>query len=140
MKKREEQRELSQAVDEDCVLIIDDDQDLCGELAEFVEGIGLKTVLAHDGVSGLGALNEYVPKVALIDVQMPAMNGIELVRKAREAHPEVSLVLMSGADKSELEKLFGDEKRLIVLSKPLPLNDLGKFLRLTFGLPIWSSF
>lgn len=138
MKVYAEQRQLGEVVNSDCVLIIDDDKDLCSELADFVETIGLETVMVHDGITGLSVLSELLPKVALIDVQMPGMNGIDVVKEVRGKHPEVSLVLMSGADKTELDELFGNDKDMIVLAKPLPLNDLGKFLRMTFGKSIWS--
>ena len=138
MKLYAEQRNLSEVMTSDCVLIIDDDKDLCTELADFVETIGLETVLAHDGITGLSVLGELRPKVALIDVQMPGMNGIDVVKETRRRHPDVSLVLMSGADRSELDEIVGDEKDIIVLAKPIPLNDLGRFLRMTFGKPIWS--
>ena len=122
-----EQRQLGEVIDSDCVLIIDDDKELASELADFVE-------------TGLSVLSELLPKVALIDVQMPGMNGIDVVKEVRAKHPDVGLVLMSGADKAELEKMCGDEKDIMVLAKPLPLNDLGKFLRMTFGKAIWSAF
>jgi DNA-binding response OmpR family regulator len=138
MKVYAEQRNLSEVVNSDCVLIIDDDKDLCAELADFVETIGLETVLAHDGITGLSVLAELRPRVALIDVQMPGMNGIDVVKEMRGKHPDVSLVLMSGAERSELDEMVGDDKDIIVLPKPIPLNDLGKFLRMTFGKPIWS--
>ena len=139
MKVYAERRNFGEVMDSDCVLIIDDDKDLCSELADFVETIGLETVFVHDGITGLSVLGELLPKVALIDVQMPGMNGIDVVKEVRSKHPEVSLVLMSGADKAELETLVGPDKDIIVLSKPLPLNDLGKFLRMTFGKPIWAA-
>ena len=135
-----EQRQLGEVIDSDCVLIIDDDKELASELADFVESIGLEAVLVHDGITGLSVLSELLPKVALIDVQMPGMNGIDVVKEVRAKHPDVGLVLMSGADKAELEKMCGDEKDIMVLAKPLPLNDLGKFLRMTFGKAIWSAF
>jgi DNA-binding response OmpR family regulator len=138
MKLYGEQRRLGEVMTSDCVLIVDDDKDLCTELADFIETIGLETVLAHDGITGLSVLAELRPRVALIDVQMPGMNGIDVVKETRERHPDVSLVLMSGADRSELDDMIGNDKDIIVLAKPIPLNDLGKFLRMTFGKPAWS--
>jgi two-component system response regulator CpxR len=140
MKIYAEQRQLGEVVDSDCVLIIDDDKELATELGDFVESLGLEAVLVHDGITGLSVVSELLPKVALIDVQMPGMNGIDVVKEVRGKHPEVGLVLMSGADKGELEKMCGDDKDIMVLAKPLPLNDLGKFLRMTFGKSIWSAF
>jgi DNA-binding response OmpR family regulator len=117
---------------EDCVLIIEDDRAANDELAEFIESMGFQTYQEFDGDAGLALIRRLQPKVVLIDVQMPKMSGVEVVRVARANFPDMSLVLMSGAPQAELERLTADGDKVIILEKPLPLEALREFLRLTF--------
>jgi len=124
--------DFQQARLEDCVLIVEDDRAANDELAEFIEGLGLQAYQEFDGDAGLALIRRLQPKVVLIDVQMPGMNGVEVVRVARANFPDMSLVLMSGAPQAELERLTADGDKVIILEKPLPLEALREFLRLTF--------
>jgi DNA-binding response OmpR family regulator len=132
MNRHVTKRDFRQARLEDCVLIIEDDKAANDELAEFVEGLGLQAYQEFDGDAGLSLIRRLQPKVVLIDVQMPKMNGVEVVRVARANFPDMSLVLMSGAPQAELERLTADGDKVIILEKPLPLGTLCEFLRLTF--------
>lgn len=132
MNKHVGQRDFHQACLENCVLVIEDERSVNDELSEFIEGIGLQVYQEYDGNAGLAMIRRLQPKVVLIDVQMPKMNGIEVVRIARADFPEMSLVLMSGAPQAELEKLTAGSEKVIILEKPLPLGALREFLRLTF--------
>lgn len=119
---------------EECILIVDDDVALCDALSEFVEGLGVACITEHNGNAGLRALTQVAPRVAIIDIQMPAMNGFELVRLASERYPDLRLVLMSGAERADLVGIKGFDDKFLVLQKPLPLEQLAAFLRRSLGL------
>jgi len=132
MNKHVSRYDFRQARLEDCVLIIEDERPVNDELAEFIEGLGLQVYQEYDGDAGLAMIRQVLPRVVLIDVQMPRMNGIEVVRIARGSFPDMSLVLMSGAPRAELDRLTAGDDKVIILEKPLPLEALREFLRLTF--------
>lgn len=118
----------------DSVLIIDDDVALCEELSEFIEDLGLACVAVHDGNTGLLAIEEMAPRVVLADIQMPILNGLEVAATTRQKHPDISVVLMSGTKRNETECQDDQGEYHVILPKPLPLDRLEQFLKLTFGM------
>jgi len=79
------------------VLLADDDPELRRAIARTLERAGLTVVTAEDGQRAAALLAEESFDVVLTDVAMPKMNGIELLRVARERDLEIPVLLMTGA-------------------------------------------
>jgi PAS domain S-box-containing protein len=105
------------------VLIVDDDDDVRAFLGESLEGLGCTVVSAASGRQGLEALRENRPDLALIDYAMPGMNGAEVAQAARELHPDLPIVFVTGyAESEQLEAVLGGN--VPVLRKPFTLAEL----------------
>ncbi|HEY5241039.1 MAG TPA: response regulator [Polyangiaceae bacterium] len=80
------------------VLLVDDELDLLTDLAEFLGSEGFEVAQATDGIDALSYLYASRPRVALIDLVMPRMNGIELIEQIRSdpSLASVRVVTMSG--------------------------------------------
>ena len=83
------------------VLIAEDEKDLLDLYIQSFQDNGFETVAAENGEEGLTRALEAHPDVILIDVQMPIMNGIEMLKKLREDSwgkmvPVIMLTNMSG--------------------------------------------
>jgi UDP-3-O-acyl N-acetylglucosamine deacetylase len=78
------------------VLVVDDE----GSIRRTLEGVlrdeGFDVMLAEDGESALKALMTTKPSLALLDIWMPGMDGIELLRKVREVYPDLPIIMISG--------------------------------------------
>ena len=77
------------------VLVVDDgrvDQRLAGG---FVEREGMVATYASNGAEALKSMDEQLPDIVLTDLQMPEMNGLELVRAVRAKYPGVPVMLMT---------------------------------------------
>jgi CheY-like chemotaxis protein len=105
------------------ILVVDDDEEVRAFLAESLEGLGCTIVSAASGVEGLEAMREWRPDLALVDYAMPGMNGAEAARAARELHPGLPIVFVTGyAESEQLEAALGDD--VPVLRKPFTLAEL----------------
>jgi two-component system, OmpR family, response regulator CpxR len=89
------------------VLIIDDDEELCELVSEYLAVEGFETEAVHDGESGLQNAMSGDYDMAILDVMMPKMNGFDVLRNLRE---KTTLpVLMLTARGEDMERIVGLE-------------------------------
>ncbi len=78
-----------------CILVIDDEEAVRESLASWLEEDGYEADTAPDGPSGLARLRAKAYAVLLVDLKMPGMDGLEVLTKAREIHPEIPFIMMT---------------------------------------------
>ena len=109
------------------VLVVEDDAYVRDYLSAALEtaGQGLEVVAVSNGREAAERLADGGTDLVLTDLNMPEMNGVELVRHLRADHPAVQVVLMSGASADWLPELvregFDD---LPLLTKPVSVSQL----------------
>jgi DNA-binding response OmpR family regulator len=69
------------------ILCVEDDREMAGLIAEDLSDRGYQVTLAHDGRSGLDALMQETPALALVDINMPMISGLELLERAKALAP-----------------------------------------------------
>jgi CheY-like chemotaxis protein len=67
------------------VLMIDDSSDFAGPIAMSLQSAGYQVRVCADGTSGLIALEQFAPRVVLLDMELPDMHGLQLAATARNA-------------------------------------------------------
>ncbi len=77
------------------VLVVEDDDALREALCDTLELAGYNSLSATDGSTALRALNVHSVQVVVSDIQMRPMDGLTLLEKIRNAHPEVPVLLMT---------------------------------------------
>jgi DNA-binding response OmpR family regulator len=87
------------------VLVIDDDADVRGLVAELLGRAGLSVEQAEDGRSGLRALHKTPPDLVLLDVSMPDLDGWQTLERIRDLSDVPVLMLTARGD--ELERVRG---------------------------------
>ncbi len=70
------------------ILIADDDRDVCSVLSMFLIAQGHRVIEAYDGDEAWRMLQESAPDLAVLDIMMPGMSGLDVCRKMRE-HPSL---------------------------------------------------
>jgi DNA-binding NtrC family response regulator len=78
------------------VFIVDDEPQVARAAAVMLRSAGMETVVFERGQTALDALRDRVPQAALLDLMLPDLDGIELLRRMREIAPEMPVVMMSG--------------------------------------------
>lgn len=111
------------------VLVVDDNLELADNLAELLTLDGTEVVTHHDPTCALDWGREHDFDAALLDVRMPVLGGVELMRRLRPTHPDARFVLMSAYTQDVRLDPQGDRVDA-VLTKPLDLGALTKALGL----------
>jgi CheY-like chemotaxis protein len=99
------------------IALIDDDQTWVETLADFLHGLGFAVRTAFDGLRGLSLLEEGNIPLALVDVNMPGMTGLELLRHLRQQRRPVAVLLVSGEDDPTLAARVKAEGGEVFISK-----------------------
>jgi len=104
------------------ILIVDDEQNARDALRTMLVEDGYEVAEASNGQEALGLLPAFAPAVVLADVRMPKMDGITLLRKAREAGHDAAFVMMTafGSIETAVEAMRAGAENFLV--KPLDIN------------------
>jgi len=122
--------------DKHSILVVDDDVDTCRNLSDILTDLGHHVEIAHDGPSALELVRRRHFDVALLDLKMPGMNGLELYRAIRKLRADtVALIVTAyaGGDTAEEALAAGAWK---VLAKPVEFPRLLKLVDEALDQPL----
>jgi len=121
------------------VLIIDDETSILDTVKAVLTDEGYKTTTARSGETGLASLESSLPDAILLDIWMPEMDGLEVLRRLRQDYPQIPVLMMSGHGTIEtavkatklgafdfIEKPLSLEKLLVLLKNAIISQDLSK--------------
>jgi DNA-binding response OmpR family regulator len=78
------------------LLLIDDDEELCAELAQVLEAEGFEVDIAFDGQQGLRYLQEMQYQIIILDLKLPGLNGYGVLKNVRTRVIPVKVLVLSG--------------------------------------------
>src|SRR5579859_3179538 len=87
------------------VLVIDDDQSIVDLLSAYLTREGLQVEVARDGVTGLAKARQFHPEVVVLDIGLPGLDGLEVLRRLRTESS--AYVVMLTAKAEETDKVVG---------------------------------
>ncbi|HVY13280.1 MAG TPA: EAL domain-containing response regulator [Alphaproteobacteria bacterium] len=111
------------------LLIVDDENDICELIADVAEARGFEVKMVTDPLAVDQALHEFKPDALMLDLMMPGIDGVELLRNLGDAIQGKAVVLMSGHDSRVLNsaKRLGAAHGINVVAtqeKPLDIDSL----------------
>jgi DNA-binding NtrC family response regulator len=106
------------------ILVVDDEASARTALAELLRTEGYTIETAGDGFKALARLEDFAADLVLTDLNMPGIDGVELLRKVREARPELPVVLMTAFGGVETAVSAMREGAADYLTKPLNTDEL----------------
>jgi DNA-binding NarL/FixJ family response regulator len=106
-------------------LVADDHPAVLEAVSDYLESAGIRVAgRARDGEEALAKIESLRPRVALVDLRMPKVGGIELARRVSRTHPDTSVIVYTGyGDRAQLTEALDAGARGFVL-KEAPLDDL----------------
>ena len=87
------------------ITLVDDDENIVTSVSLALESHGHTVTAYHDGASGLEALEANPPDLAILDVKMPRMDGMEVLRRLRQSS-SVPVVMLTSKDE-EIDEILG---------------------------------
>lgn len=116
------------------ILVVDDDPDICHVLQDRLESYGYPVEVAVDGHAALVSINRSLPRVLILDIQMPHIDDLEVLRQTRARHPLLPIIMIT-ADLSRIsEKVI--QAAQAVLIKPIEGIKFKDAVRRLFGSPM----
>ena len=87
------------------ITLIDDDENIVASVSLALENHGHAVTAFYDGVSGLAALESDPPDLVILDVKMPRMDGMEVLRRLRQTS-ELPVIMLTSKDE-EIDEILG---------------------------------
>jgi DNA-binding response OmpR family regulator len=104
------------------VLLVDDERDFVSALAMRLQLRGFHAVAVFEGEAGLAMLAREGFDAVLLDMRLPDLSGLEVLRRIRAQRPGLPVILLTGHAGAEEEAV--SEGAAACLTKPLELEDL----------------
>jgi CheY-like chemotaxis protein len=108
------------------ILVVDDNEDSARSMALLLKFEGHEVRMAHDGPETLRIAREFRPRIVLLDIGLPGMNGYEVARKLREDPPveNVLLIALTGYGREEDRRRSREAGFDYHLTKPVDYDAL----------------
>lgn len=105
-------------------------------IADHLREEGHRVMVANDGMQGLAHVRQNEIELAIVDLVMPDLDGIEFIRRVKDVKPGISVILMSGfvellEEKKKLAMQLGATK---ILHKPFSFPDIEELVN-SFAQP-----
>jgi DNA-binding response OmpR family regulator len=121
------------------ILLVDDEQEFVETLSERIRMREHDSDVALDGEQALKKMDDDLPDVVVLDLKMPGMDGMEVLRRIRKAYPKVQVIMLTGhgseKDEEEARKLGAFE----YLQKPVEIDTLMKKVKKAYKSKFESS-
>lgn len=105
------------------MLIVEDEVALNHCLQGFFTEKGFSVVGAFSGEEAIERLNEGPIDVMLLDVLLPGLTGLEVLRRAKEGHPHVRVIVVTAVDEEDVHETARRYGADAVISKPFDFSD-----------------
>jgi CheY-like chemotaxis protein len=106
------------------VLLVDDEREFVQTLSERLLLRDMGSAVAYDGASALDLIKEDDPEVMILDLKMPGIDGMEVLKKVKETRPEMEVIILTGHGNQSDRELCMKLGAFAYLHKPLDINVL----------------
>ncbi len=114
------------------VLLVDDEQEFVETLADRLRMRDLEARIALNGQEALSALGKEEPDVIVLDLKMPGIHGIEVLKRVKRAYPNVEVIILTGHGSKEDEEAARSLGAFNYMRKPADLDALVRHIRTAF--------
>ncbi len=111
------------------VLLVDDERDFVEALSERLEMREYSSAVVYGGEEALSILEEDEPEVMVLDLKMPGIDGLEVLRQVKEKHPNVEVIVLTGHGSEDVARLCAELGACAYLEKPVDIDELTRAMQ-----------
>ena len=111
------------------LLLVDDEREFVQTLSERLLMRDVGSAVAYDGESALNMIDEEDPEVMILDLKMPGIDGIEVLRQVKQNRPEIEVIILTGHGSEEDRKVCMQLGAFAYLQKPVDIDVLSETLK-----------
>ncbi len=105
------------------ILVVDDDKDVCEYLQDFLSADGYSVTVVNDPTRALDALKEHEFHVAILDLMMPKLSGIDLLGQIRHMDDDIAIIILTGYPSLESATASIEHDVSAYIRKPFSIDD-----------------
>ena len=106
------------------VLVVDDEPLVCTMLGDAIRMFGYNVTAASGGPEALRLVSAVAPALALLDLRMPGMPGMEVLKRLRAGYPRLPVVIVSGEPDDEVKRQALEAGAFDYVAKPFSIAHL----------------
>ena len=111
------------------VLLVDDEREFVQTLSERLLMRDMGSAVAYDGESALNMVTVDEPEVMILDLKMPGIDGIEVLRRVKETRPEIEVIILTGHGSDADRAVCMELGAYAYLQKPVNIDVLSETLK-----------
>jgi CheY-like chemotaxis protein len=111
------------------VMLVDDEREYVETLSERLQMRDMGANVVYDGKEALSVLDKEEPEVMVLDLKMPGIDGMEVLRHIKEEHPRVEVIVMTGQGSEEDKESCMKLGAFAYLEKPVDVEVLSQIMR-----------
>jgi CheY-like chemotaxis protein len=114
------------------VLLVDDEREFVQTLSERLSIRDLGSVAVYDGEQALSFVEEEEPEVIVLDLRMPGIDGIEVLRRIKADHPDIEVIILTGHGSEKDQEVCMELGAFAYLQKPVDIEKLSETMKAAY--------
>ncbi|MCM1991216.1 sigma-54-dependent transcriptional regulator [Oceanirhabdus seepicola] len=106
------------------IYIVDDHEEISDLLKKVLEKENYNTTAFYDAYSVIEAVKADCPDLVLLDIQMPNMDGVEVLKNIKKLHSNIKVIIMTAYAEKQKSNFFFENGAVDFISKPFKLKDI----------------
>jgi two-component system, OmpR family, response regulator CpxR len=111
------------------ILLVDDEREFVQTLSERLLMRDMGSAVAYDGESALEVAREDEPDVMILDLKMPGIDGIEVLRRVKASQPDIEVIILTGHGSEADKQLCMQLGAFAYLQKPVDVEELSATIK-----------
>jgi two-component system response regulator CpxR len=110
-------------------LLVDDEKEFVQTLSERLQRRKIDSIIAYDGEDALQQAERDLPEVIVLDLKMPGIDGIEVLRRIKKTHPSTEVIILTGHGSERERQMALELGAFAYLEKPIDVDILASTMR-----------